>query len=100
MEGIINWIANWFASHCDGDWEHENILRIEATSNPGWFITIGLSDTDMENVEFNMNTIESSENDWYFYKVHNGEFTAAGDLNKLPFLLGKFRELVESNVKH
>jgi hypothetical protein len=47
-----------------------------------------------------MDTIESSENDWYFYKVQNAEFTAAGDLSKLQFLLSKFRELVESNVKH
>ena len=26
---ILEWIKDWFASHCDGDWEHENGINIQ-----------------------------------------------------------------------
>ena len=42
----INWISTWFASQCDGDWEHENQIRIETLDNPGWDIVIDLSGTE------------------------------------------------------
>ena len=25
-----------FANECDGDWEHENQVKIETVDNPGW----------------------------------------------------------------
>jgi hypothetical protein len=96
MEGIINWISYWFASQCDGDWEHENMLKIETVSNPGWYITIDLNYTGLEGLDLDVGTIEISEDDWYFYRIKNAKYQASGDLTKLEFLLNKFRELVES----
>jgi hypothetical protein len=26
---ILDWIGNWFAEQCDGDWEHENYLKLK-----------------------------------------------------------------------
>lgn len=100
MVGIINWITNWFASHCDGDWEHENVINIETVNNPGWYITIGLNYTDLDDIVIGPIKSRVSETDWYDYKIEDAKFTAAGDLSKLEFLLTKFKELVESNVKH
>ena len=31
-------LSNWFASQCDGEFEHAYGIRIESTDNPGWLI--------------------------------------------------------------
>ena len=93
---ILEWLCNWFALECDGDWEHENQIKIETVDNPGWSITIDLRDTELEDLEIVVGTIEKSENDWYFFEIKDKKFRAGGDLAKLTFLLEKFREIVES----
>jgi hypothetical protein len=99
MDNIINWITDWFTSHCDGDWEHDNMIKITTTDNPGWSVTIDLVDTGLEDLELKVGTIEKSEHDWYFYLIREKKYFAAGDLTKLEFLLTKFKEIVESNTK-
>jgi len=96
---VINWIENWFAYKCNGDWEHENGIEIVSVSNPGWYITIDLRNTPLENLQIDNDTIEHSENDWYFYIVKDAKYLASGDTTKLEFLLEKFKELVEQNSK-
>lgn len=95
MESILEWISDWFVSYCNGDWEHENIVKITTVSNPGWHIEIDLIGTPLETVHFKIGTIEKGEDDWYFYGIENGTYEAAGDMTKLSFLLHKFRETVE-----
>ena len=96
---ILKWIQNWRQSHCDGDWEHENSFIIKSVSNPGWFIEIDLEETELEGYEFDMDTVEVTDDDWYFYRVVKNKYSASGDLSKLEFLLSKFRELVEEVQK-
>ncbi|MBO6518368.1 MAG: immunity 53 family protein [Bacteroidia bacterium] len=91
----IEWISSWFQSQCDDDWEHENQIIIETTSNPGWYIVIDLTDTECENLVLKADLVERDENDWYFYDFENAKFTGAGDLMKLEFLLDEFRKVVE-----
>lgn len=99
MLNLLQWLETWFSSHCDVDWEQENGIKIETLGNPGWNIEIDLLETVLESYEFDMDTVEVSENDWYFYKIENGKFIASGDPSKLEFLLNKFRELVEEHTK-
>ncbi len=42
----------WFKSHCDGDWEHGNGVRIETLDNSGWSVSINLDGTDSEDGTF------------------------------------------------
>ena len=30
----------WFRSQCDGEWEHDNRIKIETLDNPGWDVWI------------------------------------------------------------
>lgn len=30
------WLERWYASHCDGEWEHKNGVTITTLDNPGW----------------------------------------------------------------
>lgn len=88
-------ICNWFSEESNGDWEHENQIKIETTSNPGWSIAIDLRNTSLifrSDYEENQLTDE----DWYFYKIEDGKFTASGDIFKLEFLLQKFAEIIPS----
>ncbi|SHN46155.1 immunity 53 family protein [Chitinophaga sp. CF418] len=96
MNNIFEWLVNWFNSNCDGDWEHENGIKIYTVSNPGWFISIGLRDTPLEDKIIESELIEKSDDDWYFYGIKSAKFEASGDTNKLIFLLTKFKELVEA----
>ena len=91
---IITWISKWFANECDGDWEHENQIRIQTVSNPGWYITIALTHTQLHHVSIELTTEKKSDDDWFFYCVKEKQFSASGDLNKLAFLLTKFKEIV------
>lgn len=92
---ILKWLQDWYQSQCDGEWEHEYGIKIDTVDNPGWFITIDLVFTKMQNLNLDIGTIEQGENDWYFYGIKNGKFAASGDINKLEFLLSKFKEIVE-----
>ena len=52
----------WYASQCDGDWEHSYGIRIETLDSadpklgrgapPGWFVTVELDDTELEDRPF------------------------------------------------
>ena len=93
---ILSWLSNWFASECNGDWEHENQIKIQTLDNPGWDIEIDLRDTSLEELQILNDVVEPTENDWYFFEVRDKRFIASGDLTKLTFLLEKFKEIVES----
>ena len=93
---IIDWIVDWFTSNCDGDWEHENQIKIYTVSNPGWSVVIDLRDTPLENVNIEYYLIEKSDTDWYDgISVKDSVFNAAGDVSKFSFLLEKFVELAK-----
>ncbi len=94
---LIDWVSKWFLLECNGDWEHENQIRIETVDNPGWDIEIDLRDTSLEDVEIMNHVVERSKNDWYFFDVKNKKFVGGGDLTKLNFLLFKFKEIVETH---
>lgn len=93
---ILKWIENWFSSNCDGEWEHENQIIIQATSNPGWHITIDLNGIYSHSRNIEPKLTEVNDDDWYGIKIENGVFTAAGDPSKLEFLLNKFKHFIEN----
>jgi len=46
-------IEDWFASRCNGAWEHQFGLTIESTDNPGWQASL-----DMRGDKFNLEACE------------------------------------------
>lgn len=38
-------LNRWFATQCNGDWEHMNGVKIETTDNPGWWVRIEIDGT-------------------------------------------------------
>ena len=41
-------LGQWFAMQANGEWEHENEIRIVSLDNPGWSVSIPLSGTILE----------------------------------------------------
>jgi hypothetical protein len=93
-ENIFNWLQEWYISQCDGEWEHDEGIKIQSSDNPGWIIEINVKDTEAEyfNVPWKLN--ERSENDWFGYRIENGMYSAAGDPTKLSFLLSIFKGII------
>ena len=92
----MEWLSSWYADQCDGDWEHDNQLKIETLDNPGWDIEISLKDTGLDIKDFDSGLIEKSELDWHRYFIKNGRYVGYGDPSKLGVLLRCFREIVEA----
>ncbi len=93
------WLSDWYNNNCNGNWEHMYGVRIETLDNPGWELTIDLSDIIYHgNKDINLpwRFIEKNENDWYGYKIEDEKFNAAGDPLKLDFLIGLFRDVIEN----
>jgi len=96
---IINWIQDWYSAQCDGDWEHNFGVRIATLDNPGWSVTIDLTDTDLQDLNFEYQLFNNGDDDWFGYSVKEGKFNGASDPQKLKLLLEKFREIAESIEK-
>jgi hypothetical protein len=91
---ILNWLQEWYLSQCDGEWEHEYGVKIDTLDNPGWDIKINLQYTDFEDYEIEWKFYNQSENDWFGYKIEDGNFIASGDPTKLSFLLHLFKAII------
>ena len=71
---ILNKLETWFATHCDGDWEHGEGIKISTLDNPGWSIDIDLGDTQFEELKLKPLKIEKSDQDWIVASIENKVF--------------------------
>lgn len=92
-------LQEWYWSHCDGDWEHDERIRIFTIDNPGWGITINVAGTPLGNTAFPNLEIERSDNDWYRCWREGTMFHAAGGPQNLTEIINAFIEGVDSNPK-
>ena len=87
-------IERWYASQCDGDWEHMYGVDIGTLDNPGWTVRIDLHETELEGVPFEAvwqgNADEDA--DWLILRVEGEQFDGAGDPSKLNVILRAFLE--------
>jgi Immunity protein 53 len=90
MSNILTELQQWYASNCNGDWEHSYGIKIETLDNPGWLLKIELEETNLQNHSFISIDIDNNEDDWYICKVNNNRFEALGDPTKLNKLIEIF----------
>jgi hypothetical protein len=91
----LAWLAGWYQSHCDGDWEHQNGIRIGTLDNPGWWLDVDLGETKHAGRVRSQELIQRSENDWVFLEVKDNRFRARGGPGNLAELIGLFATFVE-----
>ncbi len=85
-------LQNWYASQCNGDWEHTFGIKIDTLDNPGWELEIDLEETELEAKEFEpiLRGDSESDTDWIYCKVDNRKFSAGGGISNLPEMIETF----------
>ena len=83
-------IQDWYAAHCNGVWEHTYGVKIDSLDNPGWWVKIDLTGTELERADFPPRVEQRSESDWLNCKIKDRVFEGAGDPSKLETILGIF----------
>jgi Immunity protein 53 len=96
---ILEWIQEWLAQNCDGDWEHAQNFTITTIDNPGWSVTINLVGTKLEDKFFSNVDIENSDIDWLYCTVNKQQFQGDGGVRNLIEILQIFINWVESYQK-
>jgi hypothetical protein len=91
----LDWLQQWYISHCNGEWEDYYFIKIETLDNPGWVVKIDLGETELENRAYERFMVEESEDDWIDCSVKDGSFVGAGDPTKLDMILTEFRRWAE-----
>ena len=87
---LIAELQSWYASECDGDWEHSYGITIETLDNPGWSLEIDLNETSLACRPKLPVHKHISDNDWLIVHITSDKFRASGDPRKLPQLLAEF----------
>ncbi|MFD0048926.1 immunity 53 family protein [Actinomycetes bacterium NPDC127524] len=93
---VLKWIEQWYFDQCDGDWEHRKGIEIHTLDNPGWYVTINLLGTNLEEKSMEKVEIERNDNDWLHCWIKDNsdeyEFHAAGGAKNLEEILNFFKD--------
>jgi hypothetical protein len=108
---ILAWLMCWYASNCDGDWEHCYGISIKLVPPSIWEIQINIEETNLEDKPFTTIDTKNSDKDWIycfveqtnlFYsptEIINQKFHGSGDLTKLEMILNIFRNWAQKPFK-
>ena len=89
----------WYHSQCNLDWEHTYGITIGTLDNPGWLVTVDLSETERDGAAFEPFVRGDSEGtDWVHCKVENKQFQGAGGALNLEEILQVFLKWADENV--
>lgn len=89
----LEWLCDWFISHCDGDWEHEFGITIGTLDNPGWSFRVDLTGTGLSARSFVPREVEEEDGGWLrLWKDDTNVFHAAGSPTMLAAMIKAFRE--------
>lgn len=91
----LTWLAKWYESRCDGEWESEYGINIESVNNPGWMVRVDLDGTGLDPDAFVPIAQQRSEADWVECKVQEGIWLGGGGIGNLNEVIGIFREYAE-----
>lgn len=96
MSSALEFLENWYGTHCDGYWEHAHGITIETLDHPGWMVTIDLAQTSLEDHLMEIVRQEHSDQDWIVCTVERNQFRGQGDSTKLGDILEIFQKWADS----
>ena len=94
MDALVR-LQKWYASQCDGHWEHQYGVKIDTLDNPGWTVTVDLEETALEDVRWVGIVHERSENDWVHCRLKDRQFHGYGGPGNLGEILTIFLDWAE-----
>ena len=87
------WLQQWFASHCNGEWEHEAGISLNTLDNPLWSLKIEVTGTYLENYpSFHHEEGEWGNDNWLECHLENGLFQASCGTSRLTDMIAFFRK--------
>ena len=95
---MIDWLNKWYEEQCNGEWEHSYGIKIETIDNPGWHLTIDLSDTPYQLLSCPLIKIENNFNDWLHFKIDNNTFIGFSSINNLNELVASFHKIISTQI--
>jgi hypothetical protein len=90
---VIESFCSWYASQCNGRWEHGAGIKISTIDNPGWHLEVDLTGTVLQDLRLDKSFKQERDDDWLYYEVKDCKLTAAGDPMKLEEMLNIFLRL-------
>lgn len=90
VPAALSWIQRWYESRCDGNWEHDYGVSIGTIDNPGWWVKIDLTGTDLEGRPFAEVSRPEPEPDWLACRITEGRWEGAGAPHMLGEILAAF----------
>ena len=92
MNDLLERIEDWYAVHCDGEWEHRCGVQVETLDNPGWLVRIDLAGTTLASASFEKRENMESKETWLECRTRDGQWTGAGGPRMLRRILTEFLE--------
>ena len=89
-------LQEWYFAQCNEDWEHSYGVTIGTLDNPGWILTVDLTDTSLNGRAFPElkygldEAADESGDEWIHCQVKDDKFVAAGGPAKLQELIDVF----------
>ncbi|MEU0673121.1 Imm53 family immunity protein [Streptomyces sp. NPDC006172] len=91
----MRFIQSWYASNCDGEWEHEFGIRIATTDNPGWHIEVDVRETDLQGVIVPREKLDLPGGGWMIAWSDGSVFQAACGPLCLGYVDALFERMTE-----
>jgi hypothetical protein len=92
----LQYLVDWYAAQCDGDWEHEFGVRLATLDNPGWDLQVDLVETDCEGHNLARSRRDLGEGRWITTASDGVVFDAGCDPSSLDVVVLAFKAFVES----
>jgi hypothetical protein len=98
----LSQFQDWYASQCNGEWEHSFGVSIVTLDNPAWNVRVALTGTTAQGTQiptFRSPNYLEEDTDWVECRLSDdgGEFWGVGDQHKLAFILEYFLRHVPSS---
>ena len=91
---LLKELQAWYADQCNDDWEHSYGVKIDTLDNPGWDVSIDLTETQWQGIELPLNRVDVNDLDWHQHQVTGSKYLACGG----PFSLGKLIQIFLDEV--
>jgi hypothetical protein len=83
--------VQWYAAHCDGEWEHGSGIKLTTLDNPGWRLKINIADTELQHVPFASVEYQLTDDiSWWRCWRDEAVFHAACGVNNLNAVIDVF----------
>jgi Immunity protein 53 len=93
---VLSELAQWYTRHCDGEREHHHGITIQTTDNPGWWVKIDLTGTELASRTFApiLEGLDAAgfpaRPHWLSCRLQDTTWHGAGDDSRLAEIISHF----------